>query len=179
MDDVQKKFLEAYDLYSEPLYRHCFFRVFSKARAEELVSETFVKAWQYAQTGKEIKNIRAFLYKIANNLIIDESRKKKEESLHALIEESESFEPAHDGRHDIEQHALFQEVLSVIHLLSHPDRQILIMRYVDDLDLREIAEIMGITVNNASVKLTRMIKLLREDPRLREENPDFGVSENI
>lgn len=179
MDDVKKKFLEAYDLYSEPIYRHCFFRVFSKPRAEELAQETFIKAWQYMAAGNEVLNLRAFLYKVANNLIIDESRKKKEESLQALIEESESFEPAHDGHRDIERGALFKEVIVVIQTLPHDDRDMLIMRYVDDLDLHEIADILGITVNNVSVKLNRIMKVLKNDSRIRETYPEFegeGVS---
>ena len=74
-------FLTAYDKYADAIYRHCFFRVFSKEKAEELTQETFMRTWQYLEDGKEVLNLRAFLYRVANNLIIDHSRKKKEERL--------------------------------------------------------------------------------------------------
>lgn len=120
--------------------------------------------------------MRAFLYKVANNLIIDESRKKKEESLQALLEESDVFEPSDEGHRAIERRALFNEVLESIHALPHEDRTILIMRYVDDLDLQEIAEALGISVNNVSVKINRMIALLRKNPKL--QNPNFQTNPN-
>jgi len=153
--------LEAYDSYSEALYRHCFFRVFSRARAEELVQETYLRTWKYLREGKEIENIRAFLYRIANNLIIDDSRKRKEESLDALMEESDAFEPSYDGHKAIERNVLLNEIIAVIKKLSPGDRELLISRYVDDLDPKEIAEILHTTANNVSVKLHRAMKSLK------------------
>jgi RNA polymerase sigma-70 factor (ECF subfamily) len=77
---LQKEFIEQYEAHAEAIYRHCFFRVFRKQVAEELMQETFMKAWVYVSQKNEVENMRAFLYKIANNLIIDFSRKKKRSS---------------------------------------------------------------------------------------------------
>ena len=75
MKDNSTIFGEAYDLYADAIYRHCFFRVYSKERAEELTQETFLKLWQYMNDGNEIENIRALAYRIATNLVIDDKRK--------------------------------------------------------------------------------------------------------
>src|SRR5579863_136343 len=72
----EKEFLEAYQHYADAIYRHCYFRVYNKELAEDLTQETFIKTWKYITEGKEIKNLKAFLYKVAVNLIIDNSRKK-------------------------------------------------------------------------------------------------------
>ena len=68
--DLQEGFLNAYDAYADAIYRHCFFRVFSKERAEELAQETFMKTWEYVARGNVIENYKAFLYRVTNNLII-------------------------------------------------------------------------------------------------------------
>ena len=77
MQKKEKEFLQAFEKYADDIYRHCYFRVYDKELAEDLVQETFIKTWKYIISGEEIKNIRAFLYKVAVNLIIDNSRKKK------------------------------------------------------------------------------------------------------
>ncbi len=159
---VKQEFLSAYDAYAEAIYRHCFFRVYSKARAEELMQETFMKTWQYLQNGERVENLRAFLYRVANNLVIDASRKKREESLDALMEASDAFEPSEDGRTIAEHKLLIKDVLAVLNKLPEDEREILTMRYVDDLDPKDIAEVLDISPNNASVRLNRAMKSLKQ-----------------
>ncbi|MBI4085453.1 MAG: RNA polymerase sigma factor [Candidatus Liptonbacteria bacterium] len=155
------KFLEIYDSYSDAIYRHCYFRVFSKERAEELVQETFVRAWQYIAGNKDIENMRALLYRIATNLIIDDSRKRKEESLEAMIENEIIDEPGDKGHIDMERNVLWKQVFEEMKALDNDDRQVLIMRFVDDLDPREIAEILETSANNVSVRINRAVKKLK------------------
>lgn len=160
-EQVQHQFLTAYDSYSAAIYRHCFFRVYSKVRAEELVQETFTRVWQYLLQGKQVENIRAFLYRVANNLIIDESRKKKEESLELLMEKSPGFEPFHDGHKTMEKKILFNEIVEGMDSLPADYKDILMFRYVNDLDPKEIAEILNTNANNVSVKINRAVKALK------------------
>ena len=162
MSDQENQFLKAYDTYSESIYRHCFFRVWRKGRAEELLQETFLRLWTYLIEGNKIENVRALLYKIANNLIIDESRKKKEESLDQILENPERPEPKSNDHQDIEKNILIQEVLSQIQVLGDEDRNLLVMRFIDDLDPKDIAEILNISANNVSVKINRALKNLKE-----------------
>ncbi len=162
LDDKKNELLAAYDLYADAIYRHVFFRVFQKNRAEELMQETFMKTWEYISKGNNIENTRAFLYKVANNLIIDNARKKKEESLDQILEENPGREPGYSGDKDIENQVLLKEVSEKIKYLEEEERNIITLRYFDDLDPKEIAEIIGISANNVSVKLTRALKKLRE-----------------
>ena len=159
--DIEAKYLEAYDQWATAIYRHCYFRVFSKERAEELVQDTFMKTWVYLKDGNEVENLKAFLYKVANNLIIDNSRKKKEESLDSLMEQSRTNEPSFEGHKSMEQKVLVQQILEVMDELPENYKHLLIMRYVDDLQPREIAEILDIKVNNVSVTLNRAVTALK------------------
>ncbi len=160
--DNQKKFLAAYDQYADAIYRHCFFRVYSKARAQELMQETFMKAWQYERAGQTIENLRAFLYQIATNLIIDESRKKKEESLEMLLQNAPGAEPATDSRPNIEHDILIKDIKVQMERLPEEARDILTLRFIDDLEPKEIALILKISANHASVKINRALQLLRD-----------------
>lgn len=162
MDDLQKKFLANYDSYSEAIYRHCFFRVFSRARAEDLVQETFMKAWQYLSTGEEVQNVRAFLYKIATNLIIDDSRKKKEVSLDSLLESKSGFvEPAASDQYSSENQLLLKDIHSALVHLDAEEKELITLRYFDDLDPKDIASIKNLSANHISVKLNRAVSKLK------------------
>ena len=159
--DIEKQYLEAYEQWSDAIYRHCLFRVYSADLAEELVQDTFMKTWNYLAGGKRVDNLRAFLYKVANNLIIDHSRRHKEESLEKLLEAAPQLEPSDNGTEQLEIKVAYNEVIELIHGLSGGERDILVMRFIDDLDPREIGELLGISANNASVKINRALSLLR------------------
>ncbi len=158
---IEKKFLAAYDAHADAIFRHCMIRVYSKDKAEDLVQETFVRVWRYLEKGEEVENIRAFLYKVANNLIIDQSRKKKEERLEEMIEAQRIKEPSHPGHKAIEAQTLLGQVFESMEGLPEEQKQLLTMRFVDDLDPKEIAEVMGITANNVSVKINRAVAALK------------------
>ncbi len=159
--EIQQQFLEAYDKYQEAIYRHCFFRVYSQTRAEELVQETYMRAWQYLAQGKVVDNLRAFLYRVANNLIIDESRKRKEESLELVMEKSPGYEPSYEGHKNIEKQVLYRQVIEGMDYLPEDYKEILTLRYINDLDPKEIAEILETNANNVSVKINRAVKALK------------------
>lgn len=158
----REEFLKSFDAYAEAIYRHCFFRVFSRMEAEDLVQDTYTKTWRYIAAGKRIENMRAFLYQVANNLIIDRSRKNREESLEALIEKAgDAAEPSSDNHREMEKSALMKNVHTYLAKLLPEQREIIVFRFIDDLDPKEIGAILGITANTASVRLNRAVTALK------------------
>lgn len=157
---TEQEFLSAYDAYADALYKHCFFRVYSSVRAEELVQDAYMKTWDYLRKGNTIDNLRAFLYKTVNNLIIDNSRKKREISLEQELLNNPGWEPS-DERPTLQHNLMLQQVRDSLKELPEDVRQLLTWRYIDDLDPREIAIILNLTPNNVSVKLNRALQLLR------------------
>lgn len=159
MKHAKNQFLRAYDEYAQAIFRHCYFRVFNRERAKELMQETFLRTWKYIGKGQKIDNLKAFLYRTANNLIIDESRKKKESSLDKL--EEEGFEPALEGSEPQD----FLELKRVLKALDKVDpkyRDVVSLRYLDDLSVKEIAQLINETENNVSVRLHRALQKLKE-----------------
>jgi len=74
---LEEDFATAYDLYADAIFRHCYFRVNDREKAVDLMQETFMKTWEYLASGKKVTNLRAFLYRSANNLIVDQARRAK------------------------------------------------------------------------------------------------------
>lgn len=151
----------AYDQYADAIFRHCYFRVFSRERGKELMQETFLRTWQYMSGGKHIDNMRAFLYRIANNLIIDESRKKREASLEALQEAG--FDPSgEDGNVTAEARLEERRILETLATLEAPYRDVFVLRHIDGLKPAEIASLLGESSNAISVRLHRATEQLRK-----------------
>jgi RNA polymerase sigma-70 factor, ECF subfamily len=159
--DPSQLLTAAYDEYADAIFRHCYFRVFSRERGKELMQETFLRTWQYLSDGKEVENMRAFLYRIANNLIVDEARKKREASLEAMQEGG--FDPAgEDGFEKASKLLEEQRILSTLGKLDKPYRDVFIMRHIDGLKPAEIAELLGESANTVSVRLHRATEQLRK-----------------
>jgi RNA polymerase sigma-70 factor (ECF subfamily) len=152
-------FLRAYDQYSDAIFRHCYFRVYDRERARELMQECFMKTWEYLAKGKDVQNLRAFLYRVANNLIIDSSRKKKETSLDAMMEEG--YEPSEEANDKTVIAAEAGQMIELLDRLDEKYRDVVRMRYLDDLSPKEIAHALGESENVVSVRIHRGIKQLR------------------
>ena len=155
-----EQFVKAYDDLSDAIFRHCYFRIGDRERAKDLMQETFTKSWQYISQGTPVENLKSFLYKVANNLIIDEYRKKKELSLDRLQEQG--FDPGFDDRNRTQNKIDAQFVINKINLLDEKYREVVLMRYIDDLAPKEIAKILGESENNISVRIHRGLKQLKE-----------------
>jgi RNA polymerase sigma-70 factor (ECF subfamily) len=158
--DKSQQFLADYESFSEAIFRHCFFRVSDREKARDLMQDTFVKAWQQVTAGADIKNMRAFLYRVANNLIIDEYRKKKTYSLDQMQEAG--FELASQDHLKIEKIVEGREALEMLEQLDDKYKEVIIMRYIDDLSPQEIAEVVGESENLVSVRIHRGLVRLRE-----------------
>ncbi|PIR04553.1 MAG: hypothetical protein COV59_00300 [Candidatus Magasanikbacteria bacterium CG11_big_fil_rev_8_21_14_0_20_39_34] len=148
----ENAFLKVYDKHADDIYRHCFFRLFHEELAKEYMQEAFLRCWQVISE-KEVKNIRALVYKIANNLIIDYSRKQKEESLEKRMESG--WEPSEFGKKEMENSVDAQYLLEISKQIPEEFRSVLLMRYVDGLKPKEIAEILGEDTNLISVRIHR------------------------
>ncbi len=165
-DSANQHFRRLYESYSDAIFRHCYYRLNDRERALDLVQDTFLRTWQYLGAGHTIDNMRAFLYRVANNLIIDDRRKKQLLSLDQLKEDG--FEPASNADQRLKNTIEAGDVLSTLNRLEPNEREVVLMRYVNDLKPKEIAEILDESPNVISVRLHRAVKHLREILRTHE-----------
>ena len=160
---LEEKFINWYEQYADAIFRYCYFRVNNRELAKELVQETFIRVFEYFKK-HEIENIKPFLYKVALNLVIDYSRQKriKEISLEELYEK-QGFEPVSSSSLEIIISSLeIKNILQSLNQLKEDDHQVIMMRYFDGLEPKEIAEILNENSNIISVRLNRAVKKLRE-----------------
>lgn len=172
--DHEERFLKAFEEYSDALFRHAFLRVSDRERAIDIVHDTFTKVWTYVRNGHEVDQFRPFLYKVLNNLIIDEYRKRKEASLDALMEVDGIDEGTFDelSENTVESLAATLDGKKAFALLQElPDtyREIIVLRFVDELGPKEIAALTEETENVISVRLHRGLKLLRKAVEAKEK----------
>lgn len=163
----ESRFLEAFTEYSDALFRHASMRISDREKSIDLVHDTFTKVWTYVRNGHTVENYRPFLYKVLNNLIIDEYRKQKESSLDALFERDGIDEGSFPELSESTAEALAatidgKQAFDLIALLPDAYREVLIMRFVDGLGPREISELVEESENVISVRIHRGLKILRD-----------------
>ncbi len=163
----EEQFLAAFDEYGDALFRHAVIRLSDRERAIDVVHDTYTKVWSYMRSGHQIDSFRPFLYKVLNNLIIDEYRKRKESSLDAILEadgvdEGDFAELTTDTIESLS--ATIDGRLAFDQLPRLPDkyREVITLRFVDGLGPKEISELIEESESVVSVRLFRGLKRLRQ-----------------
>lgn len=156
-------FVEAYDLFAPKLYRHALFRTSSPEIAEDIASETFTRAWAVVrEKAKEIRHLKAFLYRIADNLIVDHYRKNARAAVPISEEIEETLRAPGDPHERLDRTLAGEKLAGLLTKLRPETRDLLVMRYVDDLPIEHIAKAVGKTKNALYVALHRAVKELKE-----------------
>jgi RNA polymerase sigma-70 factor (ECF subfamily) len=159
--DKKKAFLELYEGHSDSLFRYCFFKISDREKSIDIVQDSFTKLWGYLQTDEKIENNRAFLFKIANNLIIDWYRKRKSSSLDDLVEQGFEFEDEEPGQ-SADRLSDAKRAMEKLNMLEPSYREVLLLRYSENLSVTEIAETLGEKENTVSVRIHRAIDKLQK-----------------
>jgi RNA polymerase sigma-70 factor (ECF subfamily) len=166
VESQEDRFLKAFEEYSDALFRHAAMRISNRERAIDVVHDTFTKVWSYVKAGHQIDSYRSFLYKVLNNLIIDEYRKQKELSLDALLAEEGTDEGDFAELSESTTEALAatidgRQAFDLVKDLPIEYREVIIFRFVDGLGPKEIAELIEESENVVSVRIHRALKMLR------------------
>ena len=172
--DHEARFLKAFDEYNDALFRHAYFRVSNRDKAIDLVHDTYTKVWSYIRSGHDIDTFRPFLYKVLNNLIIDEYRKRKEVSLDAIFETEGLDESAFEELSESTVEALAatldgRKAFELLEELPDQYREVITYRFIDQLGPREISELTEESENVVSVRIHRALKMLRQKIEAHEE----------
>ena len=146
--------------YEKGLNARAFFKVNNHDLGEDLVQDTFIKTWKYLVRGGKIEVMKAFLYHVLNNLIVDEYRKHKTASLDTLLEKG--FEPSADDSSARLLNVLDGKAATLlIHQLPEIYRKVMKMKYIQDLSIKEISLITGQSKNTTTVQLHRGLEKLK------------------
>ncbi len=148
-----------YDKYVKQIYRFILIKVSNKEVAEDLTQEVFLKTWQHLVDQKSLSNFRAFIFRIAHNIVVDHYRKLNIQSLPL------------DSADEVEEEVVFVDkielaldtegLIKYLRQLKPEYQEALVLRYVEELSLDEIAEVLQKDKNNVRVILHRAINKLK------------------
>lgn len=159
-------FGEIYDLYVARIHRFIFFKVSSTEQAEDLTSETFLKAWQYLKEKRDVPHLQALLFSIARSVVIDFYRSAALDRSKVSLEDERTMDIP-DARAarlltDIDINVDMERVLAKLRGLKDEYREVIIMKYIDDMDASEIASAVGKTASTVRVLLHRAVRALSD-----------------
>lgn len=159
-------FIRAYDLYVDQLYRFIYFKVGNREEAEDLCSAMFLKTWHYILENslKDQKTLKALFYKISRNLIIDHYRKTKGKETMSLDDEKgiNVTDEKQNLNHDLELKADLLVLESKLPELKDEYREIIILRFINELSIKEIAEVLDKSRGNVRILIYRSLNALKE-----------------
>jgi RNA polymerase sigma-70 factor, ECF subfamily len=157
-------FGEIYTMYLDRIYRYVFYQVKDKMVAEDLTEEIFVKAWTAIKAYKgERLSFSTWLYRIAHNHIIDHFRTAQPHiSLDGeALGYAKILGNIADPEQDVENRLTQQEVLELVSCLRPAQRQIIILKFIEGLDNREIEQITNKRQGAIRVMQMRALATLR------------------
>jgi len=161
-------FGELYGIYLDRIYRYVFYQLREKMAAEDLTEEIFLKAWRAIDSYKgKGQAFSSWLYRIAHNHVIDEFRSRRKQ-LVSLETEMEIATEVAEPQQEMEKKLAEQEMLRLISCLPQKQKQVIILKFVEGLDNREIGQITGKSQGAIRISQMRALTALRQ--RLDGEN---------
>src|SRR4051794_18694760 len=137
------------------LYAHAYRRLGSHEAAEDAVQDTLLRAYRALPSFNGDLRLRAWLHRILTNVCHDEGNRRRRQA--GLIErlEAQPFELAADPVEEAVLHDTVRVMSEALAELPESYREALVLRYVDGLSFREVADATGITEENARARVHR------------------------
>lgn len=155
--------------HKEKVYTSIFYNVKDRDLAEDIFQETFIKVVTNIKQGRYTENGKfvAWVLRIARNLIIDHYRQDKGECSHTnddssvdLLNNKELCDA--NVEEEMMQSQIYSDVRRLVDALPESQREVIIMRYYDDLSFKEIAEKTNVSINTALGRMRYAILNMRK-----------------
>jgi len=131
-----------YDLHFDKIYRYIYVKVHSRAEAEDLTQDVFIKAYGGLKNYKwRDLPITAWLFKIAHNRVIDYLRKSSKEKK-VDLNEADAIS-AGDPVYMTEQNFEVYELKNALNKLPDAQREVATLRFISELSISEVAQTLG------------------------------------
>ena len=164
-------FEDLVQMYNDKIYRLCYRMLGNRQEAEDVVQETFLRVFRNLDRYDETMKFSTWIYRIATNLCIDLLRKRKNEF---SLDETSSAENETNNFHGIladdepspENMALLSEtqsnVRNAIESLPKKYKTVVILKYLHDMSLQEISEVLDLPVSTVKTRVHRGREYLRK-----------------
>lgn len=153
---LEKEFENVVKQYKANMYMICYMYAKDKDEANDFFQETLIRLWQGFKQFRGESNINTWVSRICINTCISSLRKKKKHA--RTIPLSIDVELLEETNENGKQLAQMYRLIGKLGVLD----KALVLLWLDNMSYAEIAEIMGMTVSNVSVKLMRIKGKLKE-----------------
>lgn len=153
--------------YQQRLYRYLLFLTGNSTLAEDLFQETWIRVLERGHQYNAKNKFESWLFAIARNLVIDASRKKRMSSLEEMSdpESNQAYEPADERAQSALQLLVTRENEQAVQLslLKIPPyyREVLLLRFQEELGLEEIAVVLSTPLSTVKSRLYRGLEALK------------------
>ena len=166
----QNAFADIVSLYQHKLYQVCYRMLGNKQEAEDIAQEALVRAYTNLHTFDQKRKFSTWLYRIGTNLCIDRIRKKKPDYyLDAEVAGTEGLnlysQIASDDQlpeETIEKMELQDRIQYEIGRLPDKYRTVVVLKYIEELSLQEISEILDMPLGTVKTRIHRGREALRK-----------------
>ncbi len=148
-------FQALYESYAADVYRFAMWLAKDRFEAEDITSETFIRAWTHNNTIRT-ETLKAYLFTIARNVYLEQQRKQKRQVV--LNDVHFDSSPGFDAL--IDSQLALRRVQQILHTMPETDRTAFILRVQHELPYAEIARVLEMSVTAVKVKVHRIRKKL-------------------
>ena len=169
----QNAFAELVELYKDKVFQICYRMLGNRHEAEDIAQEAFIRAYVNIETFNQKRKFSTWLFRIATNLCIDRIRKKKPDYfLDAEVAGTEGLtmysQVAADVQlpeDEVENMELQETIQKEITKLPEKYRSVIVLKYIEELPLQEISEILDLPLGTVKTRVHRGREALRKQLR--------------
>lgn len=155
-------FIEIYDEYAEPIYRYIHYKTCHRETAEDLTSQTFLKAMEkWHQFNSAKGTLSSWLYSIARNLITDHFRSGAKWGFIRDVSDIWDLPAESDAAKELMREETRGELHRALNQLPPRQREVVILRVWEELPYKQIASISGKSEANCKMLFSRALKKLK------------------
>ncbi|TFD99407.1 RNA polymerase sigma factor SigW [Jeotgalibacillus salarius] len=169
----QDAFGEIVELFKDRVYHVCFRMLGNRHEAEDIAQEAFIRAYTNIHTFDIDRKFSTWLFRIATNLCIDRIRKKKPDYyLDAEVSGTDGLTMYSQVQTDdplpeeeVESMELQESIQKEISRLPDKYRSVIVLKYIEELSLKEISEILDMPIGTVKTRIHRGREALRKQLR--------------
>ncbi len=174
-DGNRLAFDQLIDRYQGDIYRMIYYRLRKQMDAEDLTQDVFIRAYRSIARLREPERFRSWLYTIAVNRVYDYLRKKRVRSIFKSSDEGPESHPEVDQLREkpeaLEQvlkEDFWRQVARIAEKLSKMESEVFMLRFMDDLNIAEIAQVLKKSESTVKTHLYRALAKFKKEKGLRQ-----------
>lgn len=174
-DGSRWAFDQLIDRYQGDIHRMIYYRIRTRLDAEDLTQDVFIRAYRSISRLREPERFRGWLYTIAVNRVNDYLRKKRVRSIFQSTDEGPDILPEADQLRErpeaLEQvlkEDFWRQVGRIAKKLSKMEREVFMLRFMDGLNINEIAQVLRKSESTVKTHLYRALAKFKKENRLRQ-----------